>query len=595
MPVDAAAGVGAVPGVAALERGQDRLHEKELFRSLGIPTARFGDLEATGVPALVKTRRLGYDGKGQRRVETIEPLADGELAEELVPFDRELSIVGVRGRDGETRFWPVGENVHREGILRVTRVPGQDAPQAEAEAICTTLLDALDYVGVLAVELFEVGGRLLANEFAPRVHNTGHWTIDGAVTSQFENHLRAILGLPLGATEATGRSVMVNLVGSVPPLAGARRASRRARAPLREGATRRAKGRSRHAHRPGRGDRRARDRARGGGLARVGSALGAAARVRVRTVVRVAAVSVGDVRVALGGRDVGVPEHLLDAPQVGTALEQVGGERVAQEVGVDATRLQAGPLGEAAEDEERACARQRAATRVQEEVGSMAPVEVRSAEREVAARGLRRRPPERDEPLLAALADHADDAGVEVDRGAGEPEGLRDAEPGAVEQLDERLVAHRPRRRPVRRIDEPLRLRGGERPRHGARPARAGDARGGVVAAYPDQRQVAQVRADGREPPCDRRGGAPVGAHRGEPGLELLRRRAADRAVERCGTGGKVAAVRIHGPRRAAGREEQQEALDVGIGASAHRGGTRFGGEARAPARHRSALTEIGL
>ena len=218
MPVEAAAGVGAVPGVAALERGQDRLHEKELFRSLGIPTARFGELEATGVPALVKTRRLGYDGKGQRRVETIEPLAEGELAEELVPFDRELSIVGVRGRDGETRFWPVGENVHREGILRVTRAPAPDAPQAAAEAICTTLLDALDYVGVLAVELFEVGGRLLANEFAPRVHNTGHWTIDGAVTSQFENHLRAILGLPLGATEATGRSVMVNLVGSVPPL-----------------------------------------------------------------------------------------------------------------------------------------------------------------------------------------------------------------------------------------------------------------------------------------------------------------------------------------------------------------------------------------
>ena len=218
VPVEAAAGVGAVPGVAALERGQDRLQEKELFRTLGIPTPRFGDLDATGVPAIVKTRRLGYDGKGQRRVETIEPLAEGELAEELVPFDRELSIVGVRGRDGETRFWPVGENVHREGILRVTRAPAPDAPQAAAEAICATLLDALDYVGVLAVELFEVGGRLLANEFAPRVHNTGHWTIDGAVTSQFENHLRAILDLPLGATEATGGSVMVNLIGALSPL-----------------------------------------------------------------------------------------------------------------------------------------------------------------------------------------------------------------------------------------------------------------------------------------------------------------------------------------------------------------------------------------
>jgi 5-(carboxyamino)imidazole ribonucleotide synthase len=218
VPVEAAARVGAIPGVAALERGQDRLHEKELFRSLGIPTARFGSLGETGLPALVKTRRLGYDGKGQRRVEAPEAIAADELAEELVAFDRELSIVGVRGRDGETRFWPVGENVHREGILRVTRAPAPDAPQREAEALCAALLDELGYVGVLAVELFEVEGRLLANEFAPRVHNTGHWTIDGAETSQFENHLRAILGLPLGPTGALAPSVMVNLIGDVPPV-----------------------------------------------------------------------------------------------------------------------------------------------------------------------------------------------------------------------------------------------------------------------------------------------------------------------------------------------------------------------------------------
>ena len=219
VPVEAAARVSAIPGVGALEHGQDRLREKELFRSLGIPTARFGPLEETGVPALVKTRRLGYDGKGQRRIDAAEPLGDDELAEELVPFERELSIVGVRGRDGETRFWPTGENVHRDGILRVTRAPAADGPQREAEAICTKLLDALDYVGVLAVELFEVGGRLLANEFAPRVHNTAHWTIDGAATSQFENHLRAILGLPLGATEARAPCVMLNLIGDVPLLA----------------------------------------------------------------------------------------------------------------------------------------------------------------------------------------------------------------------------------------------------------------------------------------------------------------------------------------------------------------------------------------
>ena len=218
VPVDAAARVGAVPGVAALERGQDRLHEKELFRSLGIPTARFGSLEETGLPALVKTRRLGYDGKGQRRVEEPEAIGVDELAEELVPFDRELSVVGVRGRDGETRFWPVGENVHRDGILRVTCAPAPNAPQREAEALCAALLDELGYVGVLAVELFEVDGRLLANEFAPRVHNTGHWTIDGAETSQFENHLRAILGLPLGPTGARTPSVMVNLIGTLPPV-----------------------------------------------------------------------------------------------------------------------------------------------------------------------------------------------------------------------------------------------------------------------------------------------------------------------------------------------------------------------------------------
>ena len=176
-------------------------------------------LGETGLPALVKSRRLGYDGKGQRRVERRRARsADGELAEELVAFDRELSIVGVRARDGETRFWPVAENVHRDGILRVTRAPAADAPQAEAEAICTALMDALGYVGVLAVELFEVGGRLLANEFAPRVHNTAHWTIDGAETSQFENHLRAILGLPLGRDAALGAVVMVNLIGAVPPL-----------------------------------------------------------------------------------------------------------------------------------------------------------------------------------------------------------------------------------------------------------------------------------------------------------------------------------------------------------------------------------------
>ncbi len=218
VPVEAAQRVGAIPDARALEVGQDRLVEKELFRALGISTARFGSLDETGVPALVKSRRLGYDAKGQRVVERVEPLGADEVAEEILPFERELSIVAVRAPGGDTRFYPLAENEHRSGILAVSRTPARGAPQGAAEAMATRLLDELGYVGVLAVELFEVEGRLLANELAPRVHNTGHWTIEGAATSQFENHVRAVLGLPLGSTEALGEAVMVNLVGAVPPL-----------------------------------------------------------------------------------------------------------------------------------------------------------------------------------------------------------------------------------------------------------------------------------------------------------------------------------------------------------------------------------------
>jgi 5-(carboxyamino)imidazole ribonucleotide synthase len=218
VPVEAARHVGAVPAARALELGQDRLVEKELFGRLGIATARFGSLDETGVPALVKSRRLGYDGKGQRVIEGVEPLGADELAEEIVPFRRELSIVAARASDGDTRFYPLAENEHQDGILSASRAPARGARQREAEEIAARLLDELGYVGVLAVELFEVEGRLLANEFAPRVHNTGHWTIDGAATSQFENHVRAILRLPLGSTEAVGEAVMVNLVGGLPPL-----------------------------------------------------------------------------------------------------------------------------------------------------------------------------------------------------------------------------------------------------------------------------------------------------------------------------------------------------------------------------------------
>ena len=214
VPVDAARRVGAVPDAAALEAAQDRLAEKQLFRRLGIPTARI-DGEVETFPALLKTRRLGYDGKGQRLVEKRSGSDPGHVLEERVDFDRELSLLAVRGRDGDTRFWPLVENVHEAGILRSSRAPAAGAPQAEAEEYGTRILDALGYAGVLGLELFDLGGRLLANELAPRVHNTGHWTIEGAQTSQFENHLRAILGLPLGSTESRP-SLLVNLIGSVP-------------------------------------------------------------------------------------------------------------------------------------------------------------------------------------------------------------------------------------------------------------------------------------------------------------------------------------------------------------------------------------------
>ncbi len=315
VPVEAARRVAAVPGARALEQGQDRLVEKQLFASLGIPTARFGTLDETGVPALVKSRRLGYDGKGQRRVESREAIGEDELVEELVAFDRELSIVAVRGRDGDTRFYPLAENEHSGGILAVSRAPSPDAPQKQAEEIATKLLDALGYVGVLAVELFDVGGRLLANEFAPRVHNTGHWTIDGAVTSQFENHLRAVLGWPLGSTDALGESVMLNVVGEVPPLQSLLGV---------QGA---------HVHLYGKTPRAGRKLGHvtlvdaDDDTIELASELAAAAwrrlggrlvawplaspRVRVCLEVDVAASAVGDVRVALGRPKVGVTQHLL--------------------------------------------------------------------------------------------------------------------------------------------------------------------------------------------------------------------------------------------------------------------------------------------
>ncbi|MGC1183646.1 MAG: 5-(carboxyamino)imidazole ribonucleotide synthase [Candidatus Dormiibacterota bacterium] len=228
---------GAVfPPPRALAVGQDRLLEKQLFESLGIETAAYAEVASEaelkraaelGLPALLKTRRLGYDGHGQRLVREGAELGDAwreldqvpSILERLVPFERELSILCVRGASGEAAAYPVVENHHQEGILRLTLAPAPGLTpelQEKASTIASSITEELDYVGVLAVELFQVEGRLLANEIAPRVHNSGHWTMDGAVCSQFENHLRAGLGWPLGGTEARGYTAMLNLLGEDP-------------------------------------------------------------------------------------------------------------------------------------------------------------------------------------------------------------------------------------------------------------------------------------------------------------------------------------------------------------------------------------------
>jgi 5-(carboxyamino)imidazole ribonucleotide synthase len=223
------------PGVAALRVAQDRLREKALFERLGIAVAPHAPvdsveqlaaaLEHIGSPAILKSRRLGYDGKGQFSISSAadvpaawkalggQPL----LLERRLHFTRELSCIAVRARDGEMRFYPLTENVHRAGILRLSRPRAGDPLQASAEAITARLLKELDYVGVLACEFFVVDGQLVANEIAPRVHNSGHWTLDGADCSQFENHLRAITGLPLGDTTTIRSCAMVNLIGDAPP------------------------------------------------------------------------------------------------------------------------------------------------------------------------------------------------------------------------------------------------------------------------------------------------------------------------------------------------------------------------------------------
>lgn len=226
------------PPIHALEVSQDRLSEKQLFATLGIPTAPYrpvdslGELtaavEALASETILKTRRFGYDGKGQARIAPGGDAAHawaavGEVScvlEGLVEFERELSIIAVRSSTGEFATYPLAENVHRTGILRTSTAPATVDPTVAALAgeYAAALLNELDYVGVLALELFELGGELIANEFAPRVHNSGHWTTDASPTSQFENHIRAVLGFPLGATGPVADCVMFNLIGGAPEL-----------------------------------------------------------------------------------------------------------------------------------------------------------------------------------------------------------------------------------------------------------------------------------------------------------------------------------------------------------------------------------------
>jgi len=224
------------PRPAALAAKQDRLDEKRFLNGLDVTTAPFAAVDdragldravaQVGLPAVLKTRRDGYDGKGQRVLRTVGDLDAAWTAlggrplicEGFIAFSREVSLIAVRGSDGEMRFWPLAENVHRSGILHRSLAPAPHAEvlQVQAETAARAIMAKLEYIGVLAIEFFVVGERLIANEMAPRVHNSGHWTIEGSVTSQFANHLRAITGLPLGDTAMRGYAAMVNLIGAIP-------------------------------------------------------------------------------------------------------------------------------------------------------------------------------------------------------------------------------------------------------------------------------------------------------------------------------------------------------------------------------------------
>jgi 5-(carboxyamino)imidazole ribonucleotide synthase len=230
----AEAGALVAPGPTALAVAQDRVDEKTFLNAVGATTVAYAAvdslddltaaLDTLGAPALLKTRRDGYDGKGQVWIRSADQAAAAlaelggqpAILEARADFTRELSIIAARGRDGEVAVYPLGENRHAGGVLRTTHAPAQVDAQTErrARAIAAAVLDGLAYVGVVGIELFDLGnGELLVNEIAPRVHNTGHWTQDGCVCDQFEQHIRAVAGWPLGPTAAHARVEMTNLLG----------------------------------------------------------------------------------------------------------------------------------------------------------------------------------------------------------------------------------------------------------------------------------------------------------------------------------------------------------------------------------------------
>lgn len=227
-----------LPTTEAIKAGGDRRLEKALLDQAGVKNAKYAVINSredfdhaishVGLPMVLKSTLGGYDGKGQWRLKSLNAVetvwtemaeciaaTDNQaiVAEEFVPFDREVSLIGARGKDGEIQAYPLAENVHTDGVLSLSTAIDDVELQQQAKTMFTAVAERLDYVGVLALEFFDVQGALLVNEIAPRVHNSGHWTQQGAETCQFENHLRAVCGMPLGSTKLIRPTAMINILG----------------------------------------------------------------------------------------------------------------------------------------------------------------------------------------------------------------------------------------------------------------------------------------------------------------------------------------------------------------------------------------------